>query len=351
MAVVVEFTEPFQVRLVEESLASLPSDGVRVETISSGISAGTELTAYRGTNPYINNEWDVASRIFRNGTPSFAYPVRGWGYSEVGRILEVGSDVSGLRVGDRVWGIWGHRSHAVLSAAALEGHVLPDAVPSDAGLFARVGAIAYNAVIASRVKLNENVVVFGQGVIGLLCTRLLALSGANVIAVDLDQERLEMSQSLGAQKTFNAASKDPDGLASELREYLGGKGADSAVEFSGSYRALHEAIRSVNPGGLVVASGFYQGGATDLRLGEEFHHNRVELVSSQIGGAPSTALANWTVPRLQLSFMDLVAKGKISPQDLVTHRFPASEVQSAFELIDKDRLPLQVVLDFEGLAK
>ena len=58
------------------------------------------------------------------------------------------------------------------------------------------------------------------------------------------------------------------------------------IELSGAYPALHQAIRVAGVGGTVIAAGFYQGPATALALGEEFHHNRVTLVSSQIGSLP-----------------------------------------------------------------
>jgi 2-desacetyl-2-hydroxyethyl bacteriochlorophyllide A dehydrogenase len=346
MGTVVEFHSERDVRLVDEEYPTLQPGSIIVETITSGVSAGTELTAYRGTNPYLTRQWDVESRLFRIAEPSFAYPVRGWGYSEVGRIVEVADDVTSLSVGDTVWGIWGHRSHARLLATALDSHVLPPNVPTDAGTFARVGAIAYNAMLASGVRLGDTVMISGQGVIGLLCTQLLALAGARVIAVDLDDSRLETALTLGAWKTLNAKSDNIDGIGADVRDILGGAAADCSIDFSGNYAALHEAIRSVKPGGRVVASGFYQGEAHDLRLGEEFHHNRIELISSQIGGVPSELSSRWTVDRLQREYMNLVVAGKIAPHELITHRFKAAEVAEAFDLIDTHRSPLQVVLDF-----
>ena len=86
---------------------------------------------------------------------------------------------------------------------------------------------------------------------------------------------------MGAAETV--AADAAGGAGAVVREWSGG-GVDAAIEISGSDRALHEAVRSVVVEGLVVASGFYQGGAANLRLGEEFHHNRVRIVASQISG-------------------------------------------------------------------
>jgi threonine dehydrogenase-like Zn-dependent dehydrogenase len=124
-----------------------------------------------------------------------------------------------------------------------------------------------------------------------------------------------------------------------------------AIELSGAYPALHEAIRSVQPGGRVVAAGFYQGSATGLDLGEEFHHNRVSVVASQIGRLP-TALSNrWDGARLHRTIVDLVAAGRLDVASLVTHVVPLREADLAYRLLDEEPTEaLQVVLDFRTTA-
>ncbi len=113
MPEVVSFISPGQVALVPYDAAPLTPGTVRVRTWYSGISAGTELTAYRGSNPYLTRTWDADRRLFVDGDPTFSYPVEGWGYSEVGEVVEVADGVTAPAVGDVVHGIWGHRSEAV----------------------------------------------------------------------------------------------------------------------------------------------------------------------------------------------------------------------------------------------
>ncbi len=203
-----------------------------MRTSFSGISAGTELTAYRGTNPYLNRAWDPDLRLFVEGTSGLRYPVAGLGYSEVGEIVEVAPDVDQtvLPVGAMVWGIWGHRSEAVLPAERFVGCVLPDGLDPVAATFARVGAVALNAVLAADVHLGEIVAVFGQGVLGLLATRLAQLSGARVVAVDTVPGRLDKASEYGAAATVDAAA---GGVGAELRRLTDGRGADVAIEISG----------------------------------------------------------------------------------------------------------------------
>ncbi|RZB19266.1 oxidoreductase [Streptomyces sp. F001] len=345
---VVQFTGPRQVEVAEQVRADLPPGHLRIRTRYSGISAGTELTAYRGTNPYLTRTWDAEARLFREGSAGIAYPVAGWGYSEVGEVTEVSPELTGTAglpaVGDLVWGIWGHRSEGIVPAERMIGHTLPTGLEPLAGAFARVGAIAYNAVLAGDIHVGEDVVVFGQGVIGLLTTRLAQLNGGRVTAVDALDGRLDTAKQYGAHRTLNARS---DSVAERIREATESRGADLAIEISGAYPALHEALRSVAVGGRVVASGFYQGDGIGLRLGDEFHHNRVQLICSQIGGVPPQLSGRWSVERLQQTFLRLVAEGQVDVASLVSHVVPAADAADAYLLLDeRPGDALQVVLEF-----
>jgi 2-desacetyl-2-hydroxyethyl bacteriochlorophyllide A dehydrogenase len=342
---VVVFTAPHEVSLVECESSPLVGGSVRVRTWFSGISAGTELTAYRGSNPYLTRTWDAERRLFVDGAPTFGYPVVGWGYSEVGEVVEVSDDVADgtPRVGDVVHGIWGHRSEAVLPAALVRDRVWTGQDPL-AGTFARVGAIALNAVLAAEVHLGERVAIFGQGVIGLLATRLARLSGAEVAAVDAVEQRLVTARAMGAAAVFPAAS--PAGAGADVRAWADG-GVDAAIELSGSDQALHEAVRAVRVDGIVAASGFYQGGAPNLRLGEEFHHNRVRIVASQISGTPVALGRRWDQSRLVHTFMEQVREGRVDTGPLVTDVVDAADVAAVFARLDRgDPDVLQAVLRF-----
>ncbi|NAZ85970.1 zinc-dependent alcohol dehydrogenase [Kineococcus indalonis] len=317
----VRFTAPRTVDVVEVPAEALAPGTARVATLGSGISAGTELTAYRGTNPYLTSTWDPGRRLFTGSHPQRpSYPLVGWGYSEVGRVVE-----------------------AVLALGALRGHRLPEGLDPVAGCFVRVGAIALNAVLAADAGVGETVAVVGQGVIGLLATCFAALGGARVVAVEGVAPRRERALALGA-----AVALEPGpGTAAAVRELTGGRGADAAVDLSGSYRALHEATRLVGADGRVVAAGFYQGEGAGLRLGEEFHHNRVEVLASQIGAVPARKRARWDVARLQETVVGLLAERRPDVTALVSHRFAVDDAAQAYRLLDAGAAQvLQVVLDF-----
>lgn len=346
MGRVLRFVAPGEVDVVDEPDPPLAAGQVRVDTLFSGISAGTELSAYRGTNPYLTRRWDAEAHLFLDADAAGpAYPLVGWGYSEVGVVVEAAPDVTAVAVGDTVWGIWGHRSRAVLPQEALAGHVVPDEVDPRAATFVRVASVALNGVLNTQLGIGSVVGVVGLGVIGLLATRFAVLSGATVVAVDPIAARRDRAAAWGAAHTFAPGV----GLAADVRDLTQGRGADVVLELSGSARALHEAVRLAGPEGVVVASGFYQGDAEGLRLGEEFHHNRVRLQSSQIGAVPPQLAARWTRDRLIFAAAQRVLAGDPNAAALVSHTFGLDEAPAAYDLVDRrGHEALQVLFDFTG---
>ncbi|MDQ4128361.1 MAG: zinc-binding dehydrogenase [Actinomycetota bacterium] len=340
MGRVVTFEGPREVGIREYEDPALEPREVRLRTLYSGISAGTELTAYRGSNPYLAKRWEPERRLFLRDEVSIEYPVEGWGYEEVGEVAEVGPDVTKVEPGEVVYGTWGHRSTKVVDEDWAAARVLPSGVDPMVGVFSRIGAISLNAVLDADVHVGEFVAVFGQGVPGLIAAQLARLNGGTVIAVDGIPRRLELAGELGTAHVIDFREKDP---SEEIKGLTEGRGADVCIELSGSYPALHEAIRSTAYNSKVVSAGFFQGEGAGLYLGEEFHHNRIRVVCSQISGLNPALDHRWTLERLERTVMALAAQEKISLEPLVTHVFEADEASRAFELLDQRPAPGEVV--------
>jgi 2-desacetyl-2-hydroxyethyl bacteriochlorophyllide A dehydrogenase len=346
VAQVVDFTRSHEVSIREYAERPLKSGELRIKTLYSGISAGTELTAYRGTNPYLHKRWDETRRLFvESETPQFTYPVSGWGYEEVGEVVEVHESVESIGVGEHVCGAWGHRTHHVVSEAYAKPRILPPGLDPILGIFSQIGAIALNGVHDGRVRIGETVAVFGLGVPGQIIAQLAKRSGARVIGIDLVSKRLELAKRLGSLDITLLASEGS--VAERIRELTDNRGADVAFEASGASPALNEAIRSVAYSSKVVALGFYQGAATQLTLGEEFHHNRINIVCSQISGVDPELSYRWNELRMVQTVIALQAQGVLNLEPLISHRTPFHDAAKAFELLDTDpNSTLQVVLDF-----
>ena len=187
--------------------------------------------------------------------------------------------------------------------------------------------------------------MFGLGVIGQVVAQLARLSGARVVAVDLVPARLELARRLGADETIDARS---DSAADRIKQLTDGRGADVCIESAGSTVALNEAVRACAYSSSVVAMGFFQGEARGLMLGEEFHHNRIDLVCSQISGVRPGLRHRWDRARLVSTFMGMATAGKVDLRSLVTHERPFSEAPALFQLLDeRPNEALQTVLVFE----
>lgn len=222
--------------------------------------------------------------------------------------------------------------------------MMPDANDDSVGIFAKIGAIALNAVLDADIHVGETVAVFGAGVPGQIVAQLARLNGGRVVVIDLLEQRRSLAASLGAGVVVDPAEID---VATRLKELTDGRGADVAIEISGSYRALHDAVRSVAYSSRVVAAGFYQGGGTPISLGQEFHHNRVAVIGSQISGVAPSLQHRWNEIRMSRTVLDLEASGDLDLAPLVSHTIPAREAVRAFEMLDRaDSDVMQVVLDY-----
>jgi len=313
---------------------------VRIKTLYSGISAGTEMTIYRGSNPYGHKRWDVNLKLFLSASEDPRFYPAPLGYEQVGYVAEVAAGVGEVAVGDLVYGSWGHRTEAVLPAHVAQSNRFGPSEDPRHGIFARSGAIALNGILDAGINVGEAVAVFGAGVIGLLCMALAHLSGAKVIAVDINPERLRHAEPFSDEQISSDA-------ALRIKEGTRGRGADTVIEATGSDSALNEAIRSVAYAGRVVSLGFYQNNAQGLYLGEEFHHNRVQILCSQIGAVNPALSYRWDVPRLEHTVMALQEAERLELTRLITHEVPFCEAAFAYRLLDEHPdTAVQIVLTF-----
>jgi threonine dehydrogenase-like Zn-dependent dehydrogenase len=346
MGKVIVFTQPKTIRIEDQPDPPLDAKQVRVQTLFSGISAGTELTAYRGSNPYLHKQWDAASRLFLPAeSPAQPYPLVGWGYEEVGKVIEIGAEVTELHTDDVVYGTWGHRTHHVLEESYASKRIKPAGLDPLLAICSHIGPIALNGILDANIHIGENVAIFGLGVIGQLTAQLAKRSGARVFGIDLIEKRLALASQLGAiDVAINPRDESP---AEKIKSLTNGRGADVSIEVSGSARALHEAIRAAAYSARVVALGFFQGEASGLYLGEEFHHNRIQLISSQISNVDPALTHRWDRLRLIHTIMSLQVDGMLNLRPLITHLIPFQRAAEAFEILDTTPAEaLQVVLDF-----
>jgi threonine dehydrogenase-like Zn-dependent dehydrogenase len=174
---------------------------------------------------------------------------------------------------------------------------------------------------------------------------LCRLAGASyVVAIDPVEPRRALATELGADRVLDPTALD---VGLEIKR-ADARAVDVAIEFSGRYEALQQALRSVRTAGSVVAAGFYVGEAgSKLRLGEEWLHNRLTMVASMQGWGVPPRDAGWNRQRLRETALNLVASGRLQTDQLITERLPFSRAPEAYALIDGDPASnLRVVLTY-----
>jgi 2-desacetyl-2-hydroxyethyl bacteriochlorophyllide A dehydrogenase len=342
------------VRLLDEAPRAVGDRDVRVRALVSGISIGTELSLYRGTSAFADRVFDRDLRAFvRPDPPRPAYPAT-MGYEMLGVVEEVGRGVTHLEPGDLVHAGTPHREEAVLNLETEANATyplirLPDDMPAARGLFVSLAAVAVVALHDAQLKLGDHIAIAGLGAIGLLLAQMARLAGAGrITVVDPVASRRELALDQGADEALDPRETE-DGDGAELRR-RGDRGADVAVETSGSTGALHEAIAMAGLGGRVVTVGFYQGGAPELRLGEEWHHNRLDMVSSMgAWAAPHRSYPAWDRHRVLRTVVDLLASGRLDVEPYPVRRFPFGEAAEAYRWLDEHPIEaVKVALAYEG---
>lgn len=324
---------------------------VRLKGVISGISHGTEMNLYRGTSPFAQKHFDREHRLFMPNEEEGFRQTR-LGYEMVSRVVEVGSEVTSVSVRDLVHTATPHQPTTVINLdrdaeAQIPLQVLPKGVTPRQAIFSALVGVALVAVHDAQIKVGDHAVVFGLGTIGLIVLQLARLNGAlRVMAVDPVEKRRKVALGLGADEAIDPNERDP----AEVTKFGDGpRGADVVIEASGHCAAVQGALRCAHMGGRVVTLGYYQGGAMPLLLGEEWHHNRLTLVSSMgVWGCPSRYFPMWDRRRASRTALELLERGLVEVESLITQTFPYEDAPSAYRFIDQHpEETIKVALTYE----
>ncbi len=338
-----QFKEPYRVEVQQEPIQTPDPHQVLVKTVLSAISPGTELLVYRGQWP---GDLPIDATIPALAG-KFHYPLK-YGYSTVGRVVQIGADVDSGWLQKLVFAFNPHQAYFLSTPNELLP--LPPAIsPEDAGFLPSMET-AVSFIMDGRPMIGEFIGVFGQGVIGLLTTALLARFPLSaVIGLDKYALRREKSLELGASACLDPS--DPDVLT-RLRHGLdmndSEKELDLAYELSGNPEALDLAISATGFSGRVVIGSWYGAKKATVDLGGRFHRGRIKIISSQVSNLAPELTGRWTKSRrIQLALKML---SEIRPSNLITHRFNILSASEAFALLDqRPGEALQVIFTYEDV--
>lgn len=272
-----------------------PAEGkVLVRVLTCGVCA-SELHAWEGPLP--------------------AYPVS-VGHEPVGVVVEIGTGVTGLTVGDRVTGRAG---------PAFADHLLADqddlvVVPSDLSLPDSIGeplGCVVEGLRRTRIGPGDSVAVVGAGYMGLLTLELLPIGGAEgIVAIDPRPDARSAALELGADDALAPGDSSVDARAGAF---------DVVIEATGTQAGLDTATGLVREHGVLSILGFHQGGRRSVDM-ETWNWKSIDVVNAHVRRRD---LLTQAIRR----GLELARVGRIRPGRLVTHRYPLEDLDGAFEAL------------------
>ena len=316
------FTAPHSVDLEEVPIPEPGNGNLLVRVSVSGISAGTEMTYYHGAPE------------LRLAKEEYTYPIRP-GYEAVGFVEKCGAQVDGFRPGDRVI-CPGYHAQYVEVEASLSAR-LPAEVSNEQATLAMLAVTSMHAVRRAALQYGDRVVVIGLGVVGILAAQQARLAGASqVIGLDVDPWRLKVAKELDIDLVVDARSQTAH---QEILSATDGIGADVVIEAAGVGSAITDALLYVRDRGRIVILGYHTG-SVEINPGDEFWYKEVDILATRaMGPTPGLPISyvRWTTDRSLKLAIELLARGAIKTNGMLTHRYPYTMADQAYQMIDQRR--------------
>ena len=310
------FDAPLRATCHDEALDvnDIADQEIVLETQYSLVSVGTELACYRGTESW-------APLPFQPG------------YAAVGKIVQLGNGIDQFSLGDSVFADVGHAQYHRFTPRPTTLRV-PEGLGTKLAPFVRLAATAITALRITQVELGDWVAVQGLGVVGNLAAQLFALQGANVIGLDVLNNRLKLAQTCGITHTINP---EEDDVQQVIRDFTGGTKPPIVVEATGCPDLVPNAMELAAKEGEVVLLGSPRGESkADLTT----FLNRVHLWDH--GCVTLKGAHEWRYPiapdgrkhstqRNVKILLNLIAQGKLLIEPLITHIAKPEDAQSVYQ--------------------
>ena len=334
------FISPGKVEIRSEPEPCPGAGMVLVKTLYSAISPGTEMLFYLGQIP--GNL--LVDKNLRGMDKTMAYPLK-YGYALAGEVIALGSEVSQAWEGKRVFAFHPHESH--FSAPIEELIPIPDDISIENAVFLPNMETAVNFVMDGAPIIGEKAAVFGQGIVGLLTTSLLAqFPLAKLITFDRYPLRREAAERMGITACLDPSHPDCLEMTRELLNLKGDEdGTDLTFELSGRPDVLNQAIALTGFNGRVVIGSWYGTKQAQIDLGGRFHRSRIQLISSQVSTLSPEFGGRWTKARRFETAWEMIRS--IKPSQWITQRIPFAESVGAYQTVEeRPQDTIQVVLTY-----
>lgn len=282
------------------------------------------------------------------------------GYSSAGTIVELGPNMEGLQVGQRVACAGGgyavHAEFAVVPRNLLAP--VPDNVDFESAAFATLGAIAMHGFRLAQPQVGERVAVIGLGLLGYLAAQIATAAGCSVLGVDIDPKRVALAASLGIE-----ASGRPDAVeAGAAFTSNGGFDvilicADTAssdpVELAAAIARDRARVVAIGAVGLNIPRKPYYEKELSFINSRSYGPGRYDAAYEEEGHDYPAGYVRWTEGRNLEAVIQLMSRGRLRVAPLITHRFPIAEAAHAYEVITGKRQEsfLGVLLTYQERAE
>lgn len=200
---------------------------------------------------------------------------------------------------------------------------LPETLSFKAGAAISCGSgTAFSAIKRINLSADETVAIFGQGPVGLSCTMFAKAFGARVIALDVDNSRLEMAKRFGADYIINSREVDPVETIRALTR--NGEGADKSIECSANETARRHAVESLRRWGTACFVGVF---------------GKIELDSFEVIQLQKNVIGSLTFSKnLQEECALFVAERGLDVDSIFTHEFRLDQAKEAYELFNNRKI-------------
>jgi len=274
------------------------------------------------------------------------------GYCNAGLVLDAGPGVTEFQPGDRVVSNGPHAE--IVSVPRNICARIPDGVGDEQAAFTVLAAIGLQGIRLLNPSLGEKFVVYGLGLIGLICVQLLRASGCEVLGVDINANRLALAERFGAETVNAAAGGNPVAAANAWTE---GKGVDGVLIAASAKtdEIVHQSAEMCRKRGRIVLVGVV---GLNLRRADFYKKEITFQVSCSYGPGRYDdsyeaggrdypyGFVRWTEQRNFEAVLAAMQSGRLDVSDLITHRFPIADAPAAYEKVSSDPAALGVVLEY-----
>ena len=366
-----------KINIIEVPVPELMKGEILVRNIYSCISAGTESSTVKAARKgYIGKAKErpeqVKQVLEKIKTQGFLQTYRAvmkkldahspLGYSCVGQVIDLASDVREFSIGDYVACGGGSASHAEIVSVSenLCVRILPDTDLKQAA-YNTLGAIAMQGVRQADLRLGESCAVIGLGLIGQLTCVLLKAAGVKVVAIDINPATVEMAAKYCADL---ALSNDNPGIEQRILNFSDGMGCDAVIitAASSSLEPINFAgVIARKKGNIVVVGAvptgfnrephFYQKELT-VKMSCSYGPGRYDAVYEEKGIDYPYAYVRWTEKRNMQAFQDLIASKKIDISYLTTHVFKLNDAAQAYDMVLEKSEPFTgILIEYDSIKE